>query len=210
MKKAIIILILAACTSVLNGQILSGIGVKAGIGISNHSWVYSHGTELTFDNKTGLSARVFADFFNFEFFQVEGEIGYIRKGFTDKIPFATTLQPDGTGEYINFNISLDYLTFSTLAKFKYETKYVTPYIIAGPQIDILVNKDVHDAWKVIYDKFKNTNIGFSVGAGAELKFNLPASLLLEYRFEKDFGNNYDAPYIEIKNYSHVVLVGVKF
>lgn len=210
MRKAILGLLLAACTSVLSGQIVSGIGIKTGIGSSNHSWDYSDGFELKLDDKTGFSSRVFADFFNFKFFCVEGEIGYLRKGFTDKIPFTTTLQPDGTGEYITFNISLDYLNFSTLAKFKYETKYVTPYILAGPQINILVNKDVHDAWKVIYDKFKTTNIDFSVGAGAEFNLKLPLSLLLEYRFEKDFGNNYDAPYIDIKNYSHVFLIGVKF
>jgi len=163
---------------------------------------------MDYDNKTAISPRIFADFFNISFLQLEGEIGYLRKGFERKIPITTMTQPDGTGEFITTNVSLDYLSISALAKLKYETGMISPYIILGPQLDILFNKST-PGWEIIFDRFSNANICLSIGVGAELKNILSIPLLVEYRYERDLMDNYDSPNIDILNYSHVILVGIR-
>ena len=85
----------------------------------------------------------------------------------------------------------------------------SPYLIVGPQFNLLLNKNIQKGWGIVFDKFKKNNIGLSVGAGFELKNIFPIPILVEYRYERDFINNYDSPNINIKNYSHVILFGIK-
>jgi hypothetical protein len=209
MKSVLINVFLIVFAFNVKCQILSGFGLKLGIGISNQSWDYqTEDFNMDFDNKLGISPRIFADFFNFPFLKIEAEIGYLRKGFEDKIPITTMAQPDGTGEFINMNITVDYLSISTLVKLKCESEIVSPYIIFGPQLDFLLNKNIHEDWKIIFDKFSNANVNLSVGVGTELKSIFTIPIIVEYRYERDLMDNYDSPNINIKNYTHVFLLGI--
>ena len=210
MKSLLIIIFLATFIFNANAQIISSYGFKLGVGISNQSWHYQSDL-LNFDwkDKIGITTRIFADFLSISFFNVEGEIGYLRKGFKDKVPITSESQPDGTGEYITTNNSLDYLNISALAKFKYDMEIFTPYVVVGPQLNLLLNRSVEQVWEDFFDKFKDYNIGLSIGVGSELKITLPITILLEYRYERDFLDNYKVPNIDIKNYSHVILLGIK-
>lgn len=208
MKSLFIIIFLIAFAFNTSAQIISNYGLKLGVGISNQSWDYQADINLDFVNKIGLSPRVFADFFNLSFFQLQAELGYLQKGFEDKVPISTMTQPDGTGEYINVNNRLNYLSFSALAKFKYENDMFTPYLIVGPQLNILLSKEIEKGWGIVFDTFKENNIDLSIGVGSEIKNILPVSILIEYRYERDFIDNFDSPNLNIKNYSHVILLGV--
>jgi opacity protein-like surface antigen len=185
--KSLLIALLILFSFSSQAQILSGYGVKLGVGVSNQSWTNPpYFDDMGYKNKTGLSARLFADVLDFTFFEFEGELGFTRKGFTDDIPVTTAVNPYGTGEIFSISNSLDYLSISVLAKIKYNVGAVTPYLIAGPQMNFLVHKNVEKGWKVFFDKFEKSNLGFSAGAGIELLKILPVSILAEYRFEKDF------------------------
>jgi len=209
MKTLVILISLIIFTCNSNAQILSSYGFKLGVGISNQSWDYHADVNMDWKNKIGISPRIFADFLNYSFFQLEGEIGFLKKGFEDKVPITTMTQPDGTGEYITVNNGLNYLIISVLAKLKYKLGMFSPYIIVGPQFNLLLSKNIQKGWGVVLDKFKENNIGISVGVGSEIKNILPISILVEYRYERDFIDNYDSPNIDIKNYSHVILLGIK-
>lgn len=210
MKSLLIIIFLTTFTFNVNAQIISSYGLKLGVGISNQSWdYYQADINLDFYNKIGISPRIFADFFNLSFFQLEGEIGYLQKGFEEKVLIATDSPVDGTGEFITGNNRLNYLSFSTLAKFKYENEIFSPYILVGPQLNLLLNKNIEKGLEVVFDRFKENNVGISIGAGTEIKNILPISILIEYRYERDFIDNYDSPNVDIKNYSHIILLGVK-
>jgi opacity protein-like surface antigen len=189
-------------------QIKFDYGFKLGAGISNQSWDYQADVDLDFDNKIGISPRAFVNFLELPFFQMQAELGYLQKGFEDKVPVTTAAQPQGTGNFITVNNRLNYFLFSILAKFQYETAILSPYIIAGPQLNILLSKDIEKGWENVFDKFVETNIDLSIGVGAELKNLLPITILLEYRYERDFIDNFDSPTITIKNYSHVFLLGI--
>jgi len=209
MKSIFVIILLVTFSNNIKSQIISGYGLKLGPSISNQSWNYQADINLDWKNKFGISPRIFVDFFNFTFFELEGEIGYLQKGFEDKVPITTTTQPDGTGEFMTVNNKLNYLSVSALAKFKYENEIFSPYLICGPQFNILLSKNIEKGFEVVFDRFRNNNFGLSFGAGSEIKNILPISLLIEYRYERDFIDNYDSPNIDIKNYSHVILLGIK-
>ncbi len=209
MKTLFTLILLTFFTINSNGQIISNYGIKLGLGMSNQSWDYQWSLSNGFKNKIGISPRIFVDFFNSSFFQLEGEIGFLRKGFEEKIPITTVTQPDGTGEFIISNNGLDYLSLSILAKFKFESDSFSPYIIVGPQLNFFINENVGKAFEGFFNNFKGTNIGLSIGAGTEVKNILPITILLEYRYEKDLKDNFDSSFINIKNYSHVILLGIK-
>ncbi len=209
MKYLLVIILLTIFTYNNEAQIIHDYGLKLGVGISNQSWDYLYNVNMDFDNKIGMSPRIFADFFSLSFFRFQTELGYLQKGFEDKIPITTTAQPDGTGEFVSINNRVNYLSFSALAKFKYDTGVLSPYLIVGPQFNFLISKEIDKGWEVIFDKFKKNNMGISAGAGAEINNVLPVTMLIEYRYERDFIDNYESAYIDIRNYSHVILVGVK-
>ena len=209
MKTSILILILITLSINIKSQIIYGYGLKLGASISNQSWNYLTDINLDLKNEYAISPRVFADFLDYTFFELEGEVGFLQKGFEDKVLIKTTTQPLGTGEYLTENNKLNYLIFAALAKLKIESGIFTPYIIIGPQLNLLISKNLEYGWEIIFDKFKNNNLGLSLGAGIEIKNIFPISILVEYRFERDLMDNYDSPNIDIKNYSHVILFGVK-
>ena len=209
MKSILIIILLSVLSFNAKSQILTDYGIKFGTAISNQMWDYDAGFSLNNDNKIGISTRIFADFFSLPFIQLEGELGYTRKGFTDNIPITSADSPDGTGEYIDINNSLDYLSISVLGKIRFKAGELSPYIIAGPQFNFLINKNVGNGWDIAFDQFRKTNLGITVGAGTELSGLLPFTILLEYRYERDFMDNHGSPYIKVLNYSHVILAGIK-
>ena len=209
MKLILIISLILVLSFSAESQILTNYGVKFGAAISNQTWDYGAGFNLNNDNKVGISPRLFADFFNWPIAQIEGEFGFTRKGFTDEIPITTAESPDGTGQYMDINNSLDYLSISVLGKVRFEAGKLSPYVIAGPQINYLINKNVSNGWDIAFDQFRKTNLGLTVGAGTELNDLLPFTLLLEYRYERDFMDDHGSPYIKVINYSHVILAGIK-
>lgn len=192
------------------GQSIDGYGIKVGWGLTNHSWEYdpSINVKLDWENNSGITARAFADISFLSFLNVEAEIGYAQKGAKYKIAVTTMTQPDGTGEFININNRLNYLSLSLMGKVKYKLELFTPYIVLGPEYNYLLSKQIEQGFEIVYDKFKKDIFGFTVGIGSEIKL-LPVNIIVEYRYSKDLTNNYDSATIDIKNYSHTILIGVE-
>jgi opacity protein-like surface antigen len=209
MKLLIFLTFLFISTVSVNSQILSNFGLKAGLGISNQSWDYKDDINLEFDNKVGIAPRVFFEFLDLSLFEMQAELGFLQKGFKEKVPIGSVTQPDGTGEFINVNNKLNYLSLSALAKLKYTIGVITPYIILGPQFNLLLSKEIDKGWEVVFDEFSKNNFGISVGIGSDVTNVFPFTFLIEYKYERDFIDNFDSPNINIKNYSHIFLVGIK-
>jgi opacity protein-like surface antigen len=209
MKLILISLFISITAININAQILSNYGIKLGADITNQSWDYKNSGNVKWDNITTVSPRIFAEI-NLSPIQIEGELGYSRKGFETSIPVTTVTNPDGTGESYMIKNQLNYLNFSLAGKYSYAMGVFAPYVIAGPQLNLLINKNTDKYMNIIFDNYKKYNVGVSLGLGTEVKGLLPVALLIEYRYETDFINNYNTDDVNIKNYSHVVLLGVRF
>ena len=210
MKKIFLILFVCCLTAAASyGQCLNGSGIKIGFGLTNQSWKYNDPNfELEWENNSGILAKVFRDFNLLSFLSLEGEVGYAQKGIKDKIAITSPSHPEGTGEFMNINNRLNYLSASLMGKLKYNLNLFTPYLIAGPEYNYLLSKKIEPGYEVIYDGFKSSAVGFTIGLGSEVKL-LPINFLIEYRYSRDLTNNYESSNIEIKNYSHSFLIGIK-
>jgi len=100
----------------INAQILLNYGIKVGADVTNQSWDYKFSGNMKWDNITTVSPRIFAEINLFPI-QIEGELGYARKGFETSIPVTTVTNPDGTGEINKINNQLNYLNFSLTGKY---------------------------------------------------------------------------------------------
>lgn len=208
MKKLFLVLCFFLISSAAKAQLLNGYGFKLGMGITNHTWHFNSADfDFHWDNNTGISARAFADFLDFSYFNIEGEIGYSQKGVSDEVNTSTVENPDPVIRKLTSR--LDYISAAIMGKAKYNLGMFTPYILLGPQFNYLVGKDVEYFLVGPYNHFKKSIFGYTAGAGTEFKV-MSVNFLAEYRFEMDLTNNYDLPALDIKNYSHSVLIGVKF
>lgn len=210
----------------VNAQIVNGYGVKIGLTSSSHTWKFSASDTYTNPNYyNGFSIRAFADLLNSSFFNIEAETGISQKG--AKLNYQIwILDPyfKTTGVYKTTNNRLNYINASLMGKVKYEMKTFTPYLLLGPQFNYLVGKEIGNGYEVIHSRtwggfsqfpFKdeydvlNKNIwGFTAGLGSE--FNVyTISFLVEYRYEMDFTNNNYYSTLQIRNYSHSLLAGVR-
>ncbi|MGE5410639.1 MAG: outer membrane beta-barrel protein [Clostridiales bacterium] len=208
MKKLFLVLCFFLISTAANAQLLNGYGIKLGMGITNHTWKFaSEDFEINWDYNTGMSIRAFADFLDDSNYNIEGEIGYSQKGVKDEYFNMTVENPDPTAhKYAN---RLNYVSAAIMGKMKCNIGIFTPYLLLGPQFNYLVSKDVLPMLDVVYNRFKKNIWGYTAGAGSVIRIqNL--NLLLEYRFERDFNNNMDVFPIDIKNYSHSVLMGIQF
>lgn len=208
MRKLFIVLLFILSISTY-AQIIPSYGLKIGSGITNHSWEYEPpiNSKLDWDNNYGVTIRAFADVAFNNIIVAEGEIGYSQKGIRKTIPVTTVQNPDGIGESIDVTNKLNYLSLSLIGKIKIETDLFSPFILIGPQYNRLLSSNIAKGFEVVYDHFEKDIFSITVGLGSEFKiFSINA--LLEYRYERDINNNSKLSTIDIRNYSHSILVGI--
>ncbi len=209
MKKLFLILFFLFLNMASYGQSLDGYGFKIGLSITNQNWDYKDlNQDLEWENSSGILAKVFGEASLLPFLNAVSEVGYAQKGVKDKIEITTPSEPWGTGEFMNINNRLNYLSVSLMGKLKYSLSLFAPYIVFGPEYNYLMSKEVEAGFGGVYDKFKKNGLGYTIGVGSEVKL-LPIHILVEYRYARDLANNYELTNIEIKNYSHSFLIGIK-
>jgi len=77
-----------------------------------------------------------------------------------------------------------YLSFPVLLRYTFGRSTISPYIVAGPTFEVMVD---HDDFE-IFDEMDSANLGLQVGVGAELG-NIGASL----RYVRDLNTPYNQP-----------------
>jgi hypothetical protein len=206
MKNIILtILTLLICIpSFVQSQILKSYGIKAGAVQASQSFDYSINLSHPVDYRWGIDAGGFVELFQHPNLSLLTELHYIQKGYAVTLPVTTPVFPEGTGEYITFKTRLDYLSIPIMAKVRYETESLTPYIFAGPRFDFLLSQ--HDNAV----DYLSTDIGAALGIGVEFSFESSPQVLIEGRFSPSFKNAYEHPNLTVKNKSFEILVGMSF
>ena len=191
MKKIFIMLIILTSVSSLNAQFIRYIGIKGGVTSSTQTWQGTMADDMP-QSKTGLNIGMFAEFLNLSFLSFVAEANYVEKGYKFDIYATSVSNPDG-GQLESHKYGYNYLNFSLLGKLKLDYPVVSPYLIAGPKIDILLNNSI-DGNIIIFpdDKLNSVRFGFKAGVGAETKlFGL--IFLAEFIYDFEIGSlyNYD-------------------
>lgn len=132
MKKNLLIIILLINTIMSNAQIIDRISFNYGITNSDINWNIEQDPSLPslndFGNRkiTGFYSGIDIDYLKSKFFSLSTGIGFYQKG--AKYDWSNRVS----------KLDLNYLTFDTKVKVKYDFNNFTPYLIMGPRIDYLL------------------------------------------------------------------------
>jgi len=207
------LIVILTMTVIVQAQIYKHVGFKTGISFSNQDWKYSN-PELKIKpkNYSGLYFGILAEIINKKYYGLLIEGAYIQKGAKEIIQ-GTTITPNDQGyidtETISYSNRFDYITLQSYLKIQYPLTYITPYIIAGPRIDYMLNKNI-EVFKLVSNEFEEINYGISYGIGltyTKLKYIIP---FVEIINSPDINKTYETDLLTVSNYSYEIKVGFSF
>lgn len=204
---SILIAILVA-NLVAHSQLVRSYGIKLGAVSANQTWHYTNTSDLTTDSRWGITGGLYLELLDVPFLSVVAEVQYTQKGMKFSAPITTESQPEGTGQFITISPRVDYLSLPLLGKLRLHSPVFTPYLIAGPRVDLLISKK-GDVYGLVIDRFKSTDVGGTVGIGVEIHTLLPVGLLAELRYNPSFRDSYNSEFLTVRNRSFDFLVGLQ-
>ncbi|MDX9924473.1 MAG: outer membrane beta-barrel protein [Ignavibacteriaceae bacterium] len=210
-KNIIFIVAFLIISNISYGQMIPKVGLKFGLNISNSIWYFNEplNAELEWENYSSYTLRGFVEINLTDNFGIEGELGFSRKGVYKEVPISPIDQPDVTIGISKTKNITEYLSLAALAKYNIYKGFMSPYILAGPQINFLVNYNVRNGSERAYDEFNTAIFGYSVGSGIEINVK-PIDILIEYRFERDLTNSNTTEEFDVHNYSHSIMAGLRY
>jgi hypothetical protein len=203
-----IIVLAVGISSTTHAQLVRGFGIKVGVTAANQTWDYASVPDLTADNRWGITGSAFVELLRMPYFSVLVESQYTQKGMSFSAPVATEQNPDGTGEFITLRPRVDYLSTPILAKVRLETPLITPYLLAGPRYDVLLARH-GEGFQAVIDKFKSSELGATIGGGAEFGSLLPLDVLIELRYNMSLQAAYNTNFLKVRNQTLDLMLGVR-
>lgn len=207
-RFAILFFIVILSSITCKAQFIRSYGIKAGSVAANQTWDYVSLNDLDTKARFGFVGGVFLEMLDVPYISVVAELDYIQKGFKYKVEVATVDRPDGTGQFITHEPSVDYLSIPIMGKLRFEFTSISPYLIAGPRLDILIKKDSKE-FDAVFDKFSETNIGATIGAGAEINL-INIFLFGEIRYSPTLQDDFNNDFLAVRNKSVEFILGIGF
>lgn len=210
-------LIIFALTINTYSQFLSGFGLKGGATFSNQSYEYKQ-----FDYKPetkyllGFNGSLFAEFLNNRNINIVLESGYEQRGYTyvskPYDEFGNPLPDMDIYERTN------YFTTGMMLKLKVPANKVTPYLLIGPKLDILLSYSVkpedENTTLIGFDEplkqFKKENYSLNLGAGIEFNQLFPFKTFIEINYSPPVNSSYNGPGLIVKEHYFNVKAGINF
>ncbi len=198
-------------------QFLSGLGIKAGSTFSNQKYDYKK-----FDYKPetkylfGFNGSLYAEFLQNKNFNVILESGFEQRGYT-----LVTKPTDEFGNPLpdmNVYERTNYFTSGLLLKIKAPGSKISPYIILGPKLDVLLGYSIkpEDESTTLYgfdypvNEFKKINYSLNLGAGIEFNKLLPFKTFVELNYSPPLNTSYNSEWLEVKEHYFNVKLGINF
>ncbi len=213
MRKGILVLIAVSFVflSRSDAQLLKSVGAKLAYTSASQKYDYAHlSLDLDIKRRSGFNAGIYAEWLNLPVISVVTELDYVQRGRGLRVAVTTAESPDFAG-WKTLEDRIDYISVPILVKATLPTAPLAPYLAAGPRLDFKIG--AHEALSggpSIYDNYKKTLWGATIGAGVELSTILPVKLLAEFRYNADFSDAYKTDLLTIKNNSFDLWLGVGF
>ena len=144
-------------------------------------------------------------FFDFKNIDLETQLSYLQKGAENKFEITTANQPEGTGEFLTYDVQFDYIQLQLGIRPKYATNKIEAYSFIGGSFDYLLGVKNLPTPK---DQFKNFVFGYAVGVGLSFNEILNNVLFLEVIYNSDISKIYHSENLDIKNKLWLLRVGV--
>ena len=206
--KRIFLLFLVFVTAVtLKAQFIKNYGVKFGIATSQQ-FTRFHIPENTIglivtsgpvNSLQGMTIGVNTEFMDYPPFNLVFEGNYIQKGYS----YEWTEDWTGVNKTYIEKFRFHYLNFLLLTKTKIVYEKISPYILAGPRLDIEIAYEDSR-----YAEYNNKFIpGFVVGIGSEIAlYNI--KFLAEVIYDFNFGKIHEDTYETVSYQSYVFRLGI--
>ena len=212
MKNLLLVLCFLAgsYTNQANGQLIKSFGAKVALTSADQRFDNAAFPDLVTKRRLGFNIGGFVEWLNIPYFSVITQMEYAQRGAGVEFVVTSSQGPDPIG-HITLYSRLDYLSVPVLAKITFPAGVVSPYVIAGPRLDILLGYDSDQGTSNhLYDGFKKSVIGGSAGIGVETKSMLPVTLILEARYNFDFADSFDNQFLRVNNNAFDFWLGVGF
>ena len=195
-----------------HAQFIRGWGIKGGMMGGFEKFTFAGpGQPASFPTvvRWGAQGGLFVEFINVPHFSFDVELAYVQKGrkvTAQEVAAAAAGQSALSSGPVGDTPRLDYVSLGFLMKGRAGGTGVVPFVILGPTADFLVAK--RPAGSPLYNGFKKTDVGASVGLGCEIVPWRAPILSIEGRWSPSFSRVYDNGTLHIKNQTFALLLAV--
>ena len=154
------------CAGESNAQFVKRYGLKVAVTSADQQYELKYFPEMQTERRIGWCIAGFLEMFDAPVFSLMTQIEYSQRGMGQEFVL-TGPDPEPVGVTILYS-RLDYLSIPILAKARFQTQTVSPYVVAGPRLDYLLGyTSDEDAFNSVYDNFNKIGVGGSVGFGIQ-------------------------------------------
>lgn len=200
MKSKYIFLLVFVIQATSFSQAIRTVGVKVGAVSASQTWHYASIPDLDTERRWGIDFGVYAEWLNMPVFSFSTEVHYVQKGMKESLLITTEQNPDGTGEYLTRSPRVDYLSVPVLAKARLLDGELSPYIVADPRVDFLLQTK-GEGFDLVLDRFAKVDFGATVGVGFEIKSLEVVKLGIEFRFSPSLKDGFSSAFMNVRNNS---------
>jgi hypothetical protein len=182
---ALILLVFSCFTC---GQSNYTFGAKAGVSLANQGYKFTP-IDYTLETEAivGPVFSIFIEAFRAAHFSFQLDISYALKGSRSRIQSVTVNHLENDQITVNegeeTRSTFKYLSLAPMARYRFGQGSLTPFILLGPRIDILLDYSTNSAYP-LNDQNK-TIVGLTIGAGLEYKLQ-GLGLFTELQYQGDF------------------------
>ena len=184
-------------------------GVKTGVSLANQDFDYTEFGSPDFDTRIGWDFGVFAEWELVSVISMASELHYIQKGHVIKVVAPGYSSPPTAKTYVSYSSRVDYLSLALLAKASLPFGRAKTYLFAGPRFDIKVGQDATLGFDVLFNEFKFSIMGGTIGVGQAFSLSSCVAALVELYYHHDFADTYKTDLLVVKNRAWGILVGVE-
>jgi hypothetical protein len=194
-----------------SAQFLRSFGFKAAITSANQDFEYSlFSTDLKMKRRVGFNFGVYAEWLDIPYLSLVSQVEYAQRGMGMDFLITGSQGPQALGTKTIFS-RVDYISIPILLKFRLQGSVITPYVLAGPRLDVLAGYESPDGvFNSVYDTFKHTTLGGSVAGGLQIQSVLPVTIVVEARYNLDFVDSYETTLLKVRNNSFDFWLGLAF
>ncbi len=204
------VMILIALADNSHSGIIKGYGVQVGIVSASQNFkgeAFPMADE-SLKRRIGFVAGAYLEWLNLPYISAVTEIEYMQKGMGMEVVVTGQAGPEPLGKYTDYS-RLDYLSVPVYGKISLPAGIGTPYFIAGPRFDYLLDYN-SEFLGIIYNEFRKTAWGGMVGVGFAPHLSILIKSSVELRYNFDFTDSYKPAGREAKNNTFDVRVGIPF
>lgn len=182
-----IAVIMWAGVSLVHGQFLSAIGLKAGISVADQTYKFEPiDYKLETDVVLGPALSLFVEALRGDHFSLQADLSYFLKGSSTTTRSVTVDHLSNDRIIVNegkeSTSKFSYLSIAPMARYRLGRGSLHPYFLLGPRVDILIKYQSDSEYPLEY---QNKVIpGLTLGTGLEYGLN-ELGLFAELQYQGD-------------------------